>query len=194
MTDKSGGPIVLSSNPSKADEMEWLDQVVSEIPCGTYLASLFSPELIKWFKRSVADDGSCDVMAAWNSQVKAVMANGQTMWGNANNELNKAREALDDCREMAGRDTDSLKAQLEQAQETIWAQRVAEDHQSQARENLEAEVNTWRAFAGELEQMAAQAWLKDTAIEPEELKRVVAGQRKWLAEELAKIENERIPF
>lgn len=48
--------ISVSHTSSKADEIQQLAKIAKAIPAGTYLASLFTPQLVEWFSTQVHQD------------------------------------------------------------------------------------------------------------------------------------------
>ncbi|OPY90564.1 MAG: hypothetical protein A4E73_02408 [Syntrophaceae bacterium PtaU1.Bin231] len=54
----------LDRSPCKADEIEFLGRLVDFFSdSNAYLKNIFTDELLKWFKREIESDMSCDVMA-----------------------------------------------------------------------------------------------------------------------------------
>ena len=63
MTTKKFGKVFdLESNSTKADEIAALQELVTQVPIGTYLADLFTPRLAEWAKAHITDDFPPDVM------------------------------------------------------------------------------------------------------------------------------------
>lgn len=50
---------------SKAEEKEFLSRVAGKVGPGSYLASLFTQELVEWVYQQITDDMHCDLMAEY---------------------------------------------------------------------------------------------------------------------------------
>jgi hypothetical protein len=106
-----------TSDPCKAEEIEYLEEFVDGIPAGSYLSNTFRKEFVAWVKQQIKDDFTAD---AWEYIGHYnVMADGTTrLTMHAVMEQNQALKA--------GRDADSRT--IEQATKQI------EQYQLQLRE------------------------------------------------------------
>jgi predicted RNase H-like nuclease (RuvC/YqgF family) len=59
----------LTKDASKQDEINWLEEVASNVGEGTYLKSLFSEKFIGWATQKIKDDWSLDLMDEYYSSM-----------------------------------------------------------------------------------------------------------------------------
>lgn len=52
---------VLSDDPSRDEELAFLQAVIGRVPANSYLAALFSDGLVEWFGQQMRWDFSCDL-------------------------------------------------------------------------------------------------------------------------------------
>lgn len=64
MTTKSSLPVI-DTNSSKAEEIEFLHNIVDTCKPGSYLGSFFSPNLVKWLQEQITNDFSTDLFNDW---------------------------------------------------------------------------------------------------------------------------------
>ena len=60
----------LADNPSKQDERDFLREVAAGVPECSYLASLFSADMIQWVEAQIRQDVSCDLWGSFDYAVK----------------------------------------------------------------------------------------------------------------------------
>lgn len=60
----------LETNPSKQAERDFLQEVAAGVPVDSYLASLFSADMIQWVEAQIRQDVSCDLWGSFDYAVK----------------------------------------------------------------------------------------------------------------------------
>ena len=61
--------LTLKKLDGKSDEIEFLEELAAAIPEDSYLAKLFSRDLICWVTQQIEWDFFPDIMSAWNHEI-----------------------------------------------------------------------------------------------------------------------------
>lgn len=77
----------LGKNPTKPQELEFIQAVADSIPENSYLHSLFNPSFVHWVETRIRDDGSCDMYGELSQALLAGIAKGAA--------VEKAQEMVD---------------------------------------------------------------------------------------------------
>ena len=64
----------LADNPSKPEERDFLHEVAAGVPADSYLASLFSADMVQWVEAQIRQDVSCDLWGAFDYALKDAAA------------------------------------------------------------------------------------------------------------------------
>ena len=121
----------LAENPSKQAERDFLREVAAGVPECSYLASLFSADMIQWVEAQIRQDVSCDLWGSFDYAVKdaAVQVNQER------EHMRAAQAETGDCQrrhEAQGRVLEAVKDQLADAKadreqlETRWREMQTE--------------------------------------------------------------------
>jgi hypothetical protein len=95
---------VSTQDPSKQEEIEYIQEIASSIPDGAYLKGLFTDEFIGWVERKIKDDWTLDILNDLEHYIT---------------QASKAEQAFRECQENAKRDFKCYEDHIEQLKQEI---------------------------------------------------------------------------
>jgi hypothetical protein len=150
---------------SKVDEIATLERFAKEAGDQTFLASLLSPDLIKWFSSQIRLDISCDIIKDYEYQTKQAQE--------AQAQVEGVKAELASVRKDYQGVIDALT--LANVQAKVDTERYAKGI-DQLRQRCEVAETRLAAAAIKLEklaELATSAWLEDCYVKPDAIKELL---------------------
>lgn len=121
----------LSADPSKQEEIDFLEAITEIVPKNSYLSNLFTKPAVSWLRQQIRDDFVCDLYYNWQEAEK---------------ESAKRQDDLIDC--MNERDADKVKY-VESRQELMEALNNNDAEHRELVKRLHTEIETLATMRNE---------------------------------------------
>jgi hypothetical protein len=148
----------VTSASSKAEEIEFLNIVVSMVKGGSYLSSLFTPDMVVWTEERIRNDFTCDLLdelrgaankvAEMSSQMEADRRDASKAYDAMEAELERRAEAIEDLNQKLQSDLKEFSAY--RAQEIEHRNTIIE--QENAIEEMARQIRDLKAKCWDLSQ------------------------------------------
>jgi hypothetical protein len=183
----NGSLVAVNSKSSKAAEIELLRGFVAKyVGEGSFLASLFTPEMLKWVDVSMQDDVCPDLLAGlehWHKQANELAGNyvksederraAAQALKTVEHDLAQTRATIESLVTEKGqleRQVTDLRGDLKVANDAWHGMQESHEAALERMDKAEAGLATAERTIADGRQLAAVAWLEGRAIEPDELR------------------------